>query len=94
MSIESVYNTLYETMGNHSEWNNSVWNRGLLHFKIENIFPKKKEPISWSYSFWLSARAEVKKENEVDFDGYESDSRDSFDSSKGKVKFFVYSFDF
>ena len=82
MPIESVFNNLYDVTHNQSEWNNSVWNRGLLHYKIDNIFPKKRDQIIWSYSFWLRANEDFDKDIEVEQEDYETDSRDSTSSSR------------
>ena len=59
MQIEIVFNNLFDASANQSEWSNSVWNRGLMHYKVENILAKKKEPFSWSFSFWAKGKAVI-----------------------------------
>ena len=53
----------------------------MLHYKIENMFPKKKDPISWSYSFWLRSNEDFEKVEEKE-EEIDSDSRESQNSSR------------
>lgn len=51
ITIDKIYNNLFDISGT-SDWNNSAWNRGIIHQEMKDFF-KKKEPISWTFCFWI-----------------------------------------